>query len=60
MSRTTPAPGFARLGAVGRKAARHHAQRQRHQQRELAEALRERVAREGWPVRDDGPAPRID
>ena len=46
MSRTTPAPGFARLGAVGRKAARHHAQRQRHQQRELAEMLPE----QGPPV----------
>lgn len=60
MSRTTPAPGFDRLGAVDRKAARRHAQRQRHQQRELAEALREKAAREAWPVRDDGPLPRVD
>ncbi len=35
-------------------------QRQRHQRRELAQALQERAARDGYPARDDGLAPRID
>ena len=59
MTRTRPA-SVARLATVDRKTARRHEQRQRHQARELAEALRERHAREALPVNDCAPLPRID
>lgn len=42
------------------KTARQLAQRQRREQRELAEVLLERVARWFYPVRDEGAPPRID
>ena len=43
-----------------RKVARRVTQRQRHDQRELARELQERVRRQLAPRRDDGPPPRID
>lgn len=44
----------------GRKAIKQLNERLRREQRELAEALRERAARGCYPVREDGALPRID
>lgn len=49
--------------APGRKAIKQLTERLRRDQRELARELRElheRVGRGCYPVRDDGPVPRID
>lgn len=57
----TPRPQAVAQQQQSRKAARRQAaQRQRHQQRELAEVLRERAARDGYPAREEGAPPRID
>lgn len=45
---------------LGRKAVKRMDERLRREQRELAEALRERAARGCYPVRDEGALPRID
>lgn len=62
-----PARPRARQAAPGeppqgpdRKTARRLAERQRHQQRELAQTLQDRAGRDSYPMPDDGPAPRID
>ena len=52
-------PQGARPGP-GRKAITQLAERLRRDQRELAEALRERVGRGCYPVREDEALPRID
>ena len=44
----------------GRKAMKQLTERLRRDQRELAEALRERAGRGCYPVREDGVLPRID
>jgi hypothetical protein len=43
-----------------RKAIKQLTERLRRDQRELARDLQERVGRGCYPVREDGPAPRID
>ena len=44
----------------GRKALKQLTERLRRDQRELERELRERAGRGCYPVREDGPAPRID
>lgn len=43
-----------------RRRAKQHEERLRRDRRELARDLSERVARGCYPVREDGPVPRID
>ncbi len=56
----TPAHAQAPRPAPGRKAIKQLTERLRRDQRELARELQERVGRGCYPVREDGPAPRID
>lgn len=43
-----------------RRRAKQHEERLRRDRRELARESAERVARGCYPVREDGPVPRID
>ncbi len=56
----THAHAQASRPAPGRKAIKQLTERLRRDQRELARELQERVGRGCYPVREDGPAPRID
>ena len=49
-----------RHAPTGRKAAKQLTERLRRDQRELAREVQERLARECYPVREDGAPPRID